>query len=421
MLHDITLTDRARANTSRSSAIPAAASRRCSTSSPGSCRRRIGGVLLENREVNDPGPDRAVVFQNHSLLPWLTVYDNVRPRGGQGVRRQEVARRAPRLGDAQSRSRADGARQGQAAGGNLRRHEAARRPRPRARDGAEGAAARRAVRRARCADPRASAGRGDGDPRQARQHRADDHARRRRGGAALRPHRDDDQRPVGAASARCSTCRWRVRASGSRSPPTRPTSNAASACSNSSTSAIASSRRREVFFRRNGAAIRDRNDAVDVEGPAELGMSEPLVVIGNGMAAARFVDELSTRALGRYAVAVVGEEPRLAYNRVLLSSVLAGEVASSEIELKPHALVARPRRHAALRLPRDRDRHDMRARVTLADGAVARLLEARVRDRLAADPACDPRHGRCPASSRSATSTTSGPSGIARAPATASW
>ena len=36
-----------------------------------------GGVLLENREVNEPGPDRAVVFRNHSLLPWLTVYDNV--------------------------------------------------------------------------------------------------------------------------------------------------------------------------------------------------------------------------------------------------------------------------------------------------------------------------------------------------------
>src|SRR5437868_8821894 len=66
-------------------------------------------------------------------------------------------------------------------------------------------------------------------------------------------------------------------------------------------------------------------------------MSEPLVIIGNGMAAARFVDELSQRGLGRYAVAVVGEEPRLAYNRVLLSSVLAGEVATSEIELKPRA------------------------------------------------------------------------------------
>lgn len=37
-----------------------------------------GCVLLENREVAEPGPDRAVIFQNHSLLPWLTVYDNVR-------------------------------------------------------------------------------------------------------------------------------------------------------------------------------------------------------------------------------------------------------------------------------------------------------------------------------------------------------
>ena len=64
-------------------------------------------------------------------------------------------------------------------------------------------------------------------------------------------------------------------------------------------------------------------------------MSEPLVIIGNGMAATRLADELSKRALGRYAVAIVGEEPRLAYNRVLLSSVLAGEVASSDIELKP--------------------------------------------------------------------------------------
>jgi nitrite reductase (NADH) large subunit len=66
-------------------------------------------------------------------------------------------------------------------------------------------------------------------------------------------------------------------------------------------------------------------------------MSEPLVIVGNGMAAARLVDELATTALGRYAVAVIGDEPRLAYNRVLLSSVLAGETASHEIELKPAA------------------------------------------------------------------------------------
>ena len=64
-------------------------------------------------------------------------------------------------------------------------------------------------------------------------------------------------------------------------------------------------------------------------------MGEPLVVIGNGMAAARFVEELSARALGRHAVAVVGAEPRLAYNRVLLSSLLAGEVGPDEIELRP--------------------------------------------------------------------------------------
>jgi len=37
-----------------------------------------GGVLLQDKEVNEPGPDRAVVFQNHSLMPWLSVYDNVR-------------------------------------------------------------------------------------------------------------------------------------------------------------------------------------------------------------------------------------------------------------------------------------------------------------------------------------------------------
>jgi nitrite reductase (NADH) large subunit len=64
-------------------------------------------------------------------------------------------------------------------------------------------------------------------------------------------------------------------------------------------------------------------------------MSEPLVVIGNGMAAMHLVEELTRRALGRYAIAVIGEEPRLAYNRVLLSAVLAREVSRSDIELRP--------------------------------------------------------------------------------------
>jgi nitrate/nitrite transport system ATP-binding protein len=37
-----------------------------------------GAITLDGAEVRAPGPDRAVVFQNHSLLPWLTVYDNVK-------------------------------------------------------------------------------------------------------------------------------------------------------------------------------------------------------------------------------------------------------------------------------------------------------------------------------------------------------
>ncbi len=36
-----------------------------------------GVLLCDNREIGAPGPERAVVFQNHSLLPWLTCFDNV--------------------------------------------------------------------------------------------------------------------------------------------------------------------------------------------------------------------------------------------------------------------------------------------------------------------------------------------------------
>jgi hypothetical protein len=62
-------------------------------------------------------------------------------------------------------------------------------------------------------------------------------------------------------------------------------------------------------------------------------VSESLVIVGNGMASARLVDELTRCALGRHAIAVIGDEPRLAYNRVLLSSVLAGETAPEDISL----------------------------------------------------------------------------------------
>ena len=36
-----------------------------------------GGLLCDNKEIAGPGPERAMVFQNHSLLPWLTCFENV--------------------------------------------------------------------------------------------------------------------------------------------------------------------------------------------------------------------------------------------------------------------------------------------------------------------------------------------------------
>jgi nitrate/nitrite transport system ATP-binding protein len=44
----------------------------------GLTRPTTGAVLLDGQAVDEPGSDRAVVFQNHSLLPWLTAYANVR-------------------------------------------------------------------------------------------------------------------------------------------------------------------------------------------------------------------------------------------------------------------------------------------------------------------------------------------------------
>ncbi len=66
-------------------------------------------------------------------------------------------------------------------------------------------------------------------------------------------------------------------------------------------------------------------------------MSEQLVIIGQGMAGTKLAEELSQRALGRYSIVLIGDEPRRAYNRVLLSSLLAREVAADDIELKPRA------------------------------------------------------------------------------------
>ena len=59
-----------------------------------------------------------------------------------------------------------------------------------------------------------------------------------------------------------------------------------------------------------------------------------LVVVGNGMAAGRAIEELLSRAPGRFEITIVGAEPHPSYNRILLSSILAGERTVDEIVTK---------------------------------------------------------------------------------------
>jgi nitrite reductase (NADH) large subunit len=60
-------------------------------------------------------------------------------------------------------------------------------------------------------------------------------------------------------------------------------------------------------------------------------MPRKLVVIGNGMAAGRALEELFERAPGAYDVTIFGAEPRVNYNRIMLSPVLSGEKAYEDI------------------------------------------------------------------------------------------
>jgi nitrate/nitrite transport system ATP-binding protein len=57
-----------------------------------------GYIFLKGKEITGPGPDRAVVFQNHSLLPWLSVYQNIE---------MAVKKVMPELTSSQLRSRVE--------------------------------------------------------------------------------------------------------------------------------------------------------------------------------------------------------------------------------------------------------------------------------------------------------------------------
>ena len=126
-----------------------------------------GGITLDGREVTSAGPDRGVVFQAPNLLSWLTARQNVAlgvdrvyPHASNAERSRHRrllphARRARRF-----------ARQARAR--HVERHAPARGPGARLRAVAQAAAARRALRHARCADALGPAGSPHGHPASAR-------------------------------------------------------------------------------------------------------------------------------------------------------------------------------------------------------------------------------------------------------------
>ena len=78
----------------------------------GLTRPDTGRVSLDGRPITGPGPDRGVVFQNYSLLPWLTVEENIRlavdacfPQWAEDRRRQQVEEHVALVGLAHARDR----------------------------------------------------------------------------------------------------------------------------------------------------------------------------------------------------------------------------------------------------------------------------------------------------------------------------
>jgi assimilatory nitrate reductase electron transfer subunit len=95
-----------------------------------------------------------------------------------------------------------------------------------------------------------------------------------------------------------------------------------------------------------------------------------VVIVGYGMAAARLAEQIRARDPGgrRVALTIVGAEPRPAYNRVLLSAVLAGSLATADITLHDPDWARRHRVRSFLGTPVTRLDHAARV-VALADGA----------------------------------------------------
>src|SRR3954447_356444 len=95
---------------------------------------------------------------------------------------------------------------------------------------------------------------------------------------------------------------------------------------------------------------------------------EKLLIVGNGMASVRFCEELAAHAPGRFETTIVGAEPQAGYNRVLLSALLAGDIAEPDIALRDAAWYGA--QDMRLITGRRVERLDLPGRVaTLSDGS----------------------------------------------------
>src|ERR1700712_4916337 len=76
-------------------------------------------------------------------------------------------------------------------------------------------------------------------------------------------------------------------------------------------------------------------------GQSDMNTGKPhLIVIGNGMAGCRAVEEILARDPDRYRITIFGAEPRVNYNRIMLSPLLAGEKSFDDIVINDHAWYA---------------------------------------------------------------------------------
>ena len=94
-----------------------------------------------------------------------------------------------------------------------------------------------------------------------------------------------------------------------------------------------------------------------------------LVVVGNGMAGCRAIEEILKRDPERYAISVFGAEPRVNYDRIQLSPVLAGEKRFEDIVLNDLAWYAE--RDITLYVGRRVTRIDRQAGVVEAEGGLS--------------------------------------------------